>query len=120
MHSMSQKLGEAIEKNRQVVRANAYQEQLDKLKSLSLKDDFWNNSSEAQSILKNINLLEGQVSDWDNVQATEEDLDILLELASEDKDESFTRDIEKALRLFRRTLEQYELHQLKLPACFFQ
>jgi len=88
------------------------QEQLDELKKLSLKDDFWNNSSEAQSILKNINLLEGQVSDWDTVLAHEEDLDILLELASEEGDESFAADIDKALRLFRRTLENYELHQL--------
>lgn len=88
------------------------QEQLAKLKSLSLKDDFWNNASQAQTILKNINLLEGQVADWDNVLALEEDLDILLELATEEGDDSLDKEVEQALRTFRRTLEDYELRQL--------
>lgn len=88
------------------------QEELDQLKELSLKDDFWNDTASAQSTLKQINLLEGQISDWDDVTAHEEDLDILLELADEENDDSLEPDIRKALRSFQRTLDSYELRQL--------
>ncbi len=86
--------------------------ELDKLKKLSIKDDFWNDSTQAQTTLKSINLLEGQITDWENVLAHEEDLDILLELALEDQDESLTPDLEKSLRKFRKVLGNYELRQL--------
>lgn len=86
--------------------------ELDELKALSIKDDFWSDSTQAQTTLKNINLLEGQVSDWGNVLACEEDVDILLELATEDNDESLTPDLKKSLHTFKRTLDNYELQQL--------
>ncbi len=42
----------------------------------------------------------------------EEDLDILLELALEDQDESLETELQKSLRQFRLTLDDYELRQL--------
>jgi len=88
------------------------QTELDELKQLSLKDDFWNDQASAQTTLKSINMLESQVSDWDNVQLREEDMDILLELALEDADESLEGELKKSLRIFRNTLDDYELKQL--------
>jgi len=86
--------------------------ELASLKELSVKDDFWNNQATAQATLKKINLLESQISDWDQVLTSEEDLDILLELALEDEDETLAPDLKKSLRNFRNTLEDYELRQL--------
>lgn len=86
--------------------------ELEELKALSIKDDFWNNSSSAQVTLKSINVLEGQISDWKTVLTREEDLDILLELALEDQDESLTPDLQRSLRKFSKTLGDYELRQL--------
>ncbi len=86
--------------------------ELDELKAHSLKDDFWSDTSYAQTTLKSINLLEGQISDWENVLSCEEDVDILLELASDDNDESLTPDLKKSLRTFSKTLDNYELQQL--------
>lgn len=77
-----------------------------------MKDDFWNDTASAQSTLKQINLLEGQVNDWENVINHEEELDILLELAAEENDTSLEPDIKKALRSFQKTLDDYELRQL--------
>lgn len=42
----------------------------------------------------------------------EEDLEILLELALEDEDESLSPDLKKSLHNFKKTLENYELQQL--------
>ena len=88
------------------------QSELGELKELSVKDDFWNDQATAQETLKKINLLESQVSDWENVLTHEEDLDILVELALEDQDESLTPELTKSLRKFRKTLDDYELRQL--------
>jgi len=85
---------------------------LEELKSESLKDDFWGDQAQAQGILKGINLLESKVADWENVLNHEEDMDILLELALEDGDESLSSDLKKSLRKFKKTLENYELLQL--------
>lgn len=86
--------------------------ELAELKELSVKDDFWNDQATAQETLKKINLLDSQVSDWENVLSHEEDLDILVEIALEDQDESLTPDLTKSLRKFRKTLDDYELQQL--------
>ncbi|NQV30591.1 MAG: peptide chain release factor 2 [Candidatus Marinimicrobia bacterium] len=86
--------------------------ELNELRNLSLKDDFWNHQAQAQETLKKISLLESQISDWQNVLTHEEDLDILLELALEDQDETLDPELQKSLRHFRITLEDYELRQL--------
>ena len=88
------------------------QSELGELKELSVKDDFWNDQATAQETLKKINLLESQISDWENVLTHEEDLDILVEIALEDQDESLTPDLSRSLRKFRKTLDDYELRQL--------
>ena len=77
-----------------------------------MKDDFWNHQTHAQETLKKISLLESQISDWQNVLTHEEDLDILVELALEDQDESLESELQKSLNKFRLTLEDYELRQL--------
>jgi peptide chain release factor 2 len=57
-------------------------------------------------------MLEGQITDWENVVNHEEEIDLLLELAAEEDDDSFSSDSTKALKSFQKTLDKYELHQL--------
>ncbi len=87
-------------------------EKLTHLKSKTIESDFWNDTATAQSILKEINIQEAQVASWKSVIDAEENVEILLQLAQEENDETLEKDIKQAVNEFAKVLDDYELKQL--------
>ena len=60
--------------------------------------DFWNDTGRAEKTLGELKTLKNRFEPWKNLRAGVEDLQTLLELAAEEKDESQTPEIESTLK----------------------
>jgi peptide chain release factor 2 len=70
---------------------------------------FWENAEAAQSLMKEKTSLQSAISSWESLSKASEDLDVLLELASEEGGEELTLDIDTAIKKLARDIDSAEL-----------
>ena len=91
------------------------QSKLDKiaeLEKITREPDFWNDNEKAQSVLKEINVLNSWTEAWDKGQKEHEELILLLELASEEEDEDTFKEVASGLGTLKETLTDLEFRRM--------
>lgn len=73
---------------------------------------FWNDNKKAQSIIGQINRLKSDIIPWKDLKEKATELSELLELASEEKEESFLTEIQTGNEELKKSLEELELKSL--------
>jgi peptide chain release factor 2 len=73
---------------------------------------FWDDQEAAQKVISEVNALKGSVERMEEFQATYEDLEVMLELAQEEKDESLFQDCDKGVEDLKERLGAFELELL--------
>ncbi len=87
---------------------------LEKLKTITLEKNFWENRSKAQKILKKISSIENQLNSWKQLDDSYEELSIFISIVEEEPE--LDREIENSLGKFRSLIKKMEfLNLLNLP-----
>jgi peptide chain release factor 2 len=71
--------------------------------------EFWENAEAAQSLMKEKTSLQSAISSWESLSKASEDLDVMLELASEEGGEELTLDIDAAMKKLAHDIDSAEL-----------
>ncbi len=79
------------------------------LEHLSAASDFWHDKQRAQQVMQEMSAQRGWVDGWKKVDAQCQDLQMLLEIAEEEKDEPTLQSIRTELDELDRSLAQLEL-----------
>lgn len=74
--------------------------------------DFWDDNAAAQKVIGELNALRKQVETLEGLQATYDDLEVMVELAQEEDDESLLPEIAEGLAKLKEKLTQFELELL--------
>jgi peptide chain release factor 2 len=82
------------------------------LEQKSADPDFWNHQEQAESVLSELKRLKDKYESWETLKNNLDDLEELLSLALEEKDESLEKEIEKGLGQSEKRFE--ELNTLEL------
>ncbi len=88
------------------------QQQIKSLQEEAVKPDFWNDSQRAQQISQQIALLQREVKTWIDLRDQLEDIEVMVELAMEEDDEDFEREIEIEFHKFVKQFEDLELEMM--------
>ena len=88
------------------------EKRLDEIKAVSEKEGFWNDHQLAQKLLKEKKSLENKTKEYDLLKEELSDLEILIQLAMEEDDESLSEEIQKAYDTFTKTAEILRLKVL--------
>ena len=81
-----------------IFEAASYTARISALELAIGREGFWNDSSSAEKTLADLKALKSRYDPWKALKTEWEDLDALLELAGEAKDESHAREIEAGLK----------------------
>ena len=71
--------------------------------------EFWENAEAAQSLMKEKTSLQSAISSWESLSKASEELDVMLELASEEGGEELTLDIDAAMKKLAHDIDSAEL-----------
>lgn len=74
--------------------------------------DFWNDNDKAQKIIGEMNAIKSVVTEIETMQAEYEEVELMLELAVEENDESLVPDIHKGIKTLVAKFEAFELQLL--------
>ncbi|WP_145862553.1 peptide chain release factor 2 [Paenibacillus naphthalenovorans] len=74
--------------------------------------DFWDDNERAQKLIAEANGVKSVVDQFQALASEYEDLEVLVELMQEEKDESMAGDIEKGIAALVKKLEDFELQLL--------
>ena len=88
------------------------EKRLDEIKAVSEKEGFWDDHQLAQKLLKEKKSLENKTKEYDLLKQELSDLEILIQLAMEEDDESLSEEIQKAYDTFTKTAEILRLKVL--------
>lgn len=83
-------------------------EEIDALQTEASKPDFWNNSQHAQKVTQRLANLQEEIGQYGKLHAQLEDIQILLELAIEENDESVSGEISGNLEGIMEQIEHVE------------
>jgi peptide chain release factor 2 len=79
------------------------------LDALSQKEDFWNDAETARDVLKKKTRLTSVFDNWKKIKQSLEDVALLYELASEEKDDESLVEVEKDLERLKSDVRSEEL-----------
>ncbi|WP_337104020.1 peptide chain release factor 2 [Paenibacillus sp. YIM B09110] len=74
--------------------------------------DFWDDNDRAQGIISELNAVKSVVEEYDRMNADQEDLQMMLELAEEESDESLEADLVSGVKTLNIKLSDFELQLL--------
>ena len=74
--------------------------------------DFWNHLEHAQKVNRRVKITEDKIQDWEGLVARADDLDVMIELADSEDDDSFLPDIESGLASLAEDAEELQLTTL--------
>lgn len=74
--------------------------------------DFWDDNDRAQGIISELNAVKSVVEEYDRMNADQEDLQMMLELAEEESDESLKADLVSGVKALNSKLSDFELQLL--------
>lgn len=75
----------------------------------SLKDGFWDNQETAQKLLKDKKALEDKLEEFEALGNTLEEIEVMIELATEEEDESLATEIAQLRDNFEKELERIKI-----------
>ena len=84
-------------------------EDLEQLEKQSTDPDFWNDSQVAQRVTQQISRLQDEIEGYNKIGGLLEDLQVLIELAIEEGEESLAEEIEGNLQQVTDQINQLEL-----------
>ncbi|MGC2424392.1 MAG: peptide chain release factor 2 [Nitrospirota bacterium] len=87
----------------------AREKRVQEINGLMEAQEFWENAEAAQSLMKEKTGLQSAISSWESLSKASEDLDVLLELASEEGGEELTLDIDAAIKKLAHDIDSAEL-----------
>ena len=79
---------------------------------MASEPDFWNDAERSQKILQEAGALKNKLADYEHVIQSYEDVCTLLEMATEEEDESMAEELEQEIRDFKDSYEKYRLRAL--------
>ncbi|UFJ40026.1 peptide chain release factor 2 [Brevibacillus humidisoli] len=88
------------------------QERVGELEERMLAPDFWDDNDAAQKTISELNALKSLVDTMHSLDTSYEDLQVMLELAVEEEDESLIPDLYDSVQSLKREVEQFELQLL--------
>ncbi|MFD2615568.1 peptide chain release factor 2 [Paenibacillus gansuensis] len=71
--------------------------------------DFWDDNEAAQKVIAEMNAIKSVVDDYTALRSEFEDIEVMIELAQEENDESMAADLENSIRAMLRKVEDFEL-----------
>lgn len=74
--------------------------------------DFWDDNDRAQGVISELNAVKSVVEQYDRMNADQEDLQMMLELAEEENDESLIADLISGVQSLNSKLSEFELQLL--------
>ncbi len=69
--------------------------------------DFWDDNDKAQSVISELNAVKSVVEQYDRLNSEQEDLQMMLELAEEESDESLEADVVSGVEELVRKVERF-------------
>ncbi len=85
---------------------------LRELEKESYEEEFWQDISKAQKIMQEIKSLKGQIKEYEDLMATIEDLEVLIDLVLEEEDLETYREIEEGLKDLSERADEFKLNTL--------
>lgn len=86
--------------------------QLRKMEEESHREDFWNDHEAAQKLLKEKKSLDNKVDEFRGLERDLEDVEVMIELATEAEDESLVPEIQASYDSFKKNLEALRIKTL--------
>lgn len=86
--------------------------QLKKMEEESHREDFWNDHEAAQKLLKEKKSLDNKVDEFRGLERDLEDVEVMIELATEAEDESLVPEIQASYDSFKKNLEALRIKTL--------
>ena len=86
--------------------------QIEELEQKAAQPGFWDNAEESQKILKQTGSLKGTVEGYEKLCAQYDDLEVMIELANDDNDESAIPEIDKEMDELEKGIETARLETL--------
>ena len=86
--------------------------QIEELEQKAAQPGFWDNAEESQKILKQTGALKGTVEGYEKLCARYDDLEVMIELANDDNDESAIPEIDKEMEELEKGIETARLETL--------
>ncbi|RCW44803.1 peptide chain release factor 2 [Paenibacillus prosopidis] len=74
--------------------------------------DFWDDNEKAQSVISELNAVKSVVEQYERLNSEQEELQMLLELAEEENDESLQADVVSGVQELLRKVSEFELQLL--------
>ncbi len=87
-------------------------EQVKKLEEKTYEPDFWENVQEAQKIMQEITYIKDKIGEYEETSAELEDVDILLQLAEEEEDQSFEKELRESTEDVEQKIEDLKIKTL--------
>nr|WP_239559201.1 peptide chain release factor 2 [Sporohalobacter salinus] len=84
----------------------------DKLRREMSKPGFWDDSSHAQQVSKEVSALKDKMKKFDKLEERLEEIEVLIELAQEEADDSLTDEIKDKLKELEEDIEKLQLKVL--------
>ncbi len=73
---------------------------------------FWDDQSEAQKVINEVNGIKGFVTSFEEISSELEDLEVTFEMAKEENDEELFEELAEALAILRKRINDFELQML--------
>ena len=86
--------------------------QIEELEQKAAQPGFWDNAEESQKILKQTGALKGTVEGYEKLCARYDDLEVMIELANDDNDESAIPEIDREMEELEKGIETARLETL--------
>ena len=86
--------------------------QLKKMEEESHREDFWNDHEAAQKLLKEKKSLDNKVDEFRGLERDLEDVEVMIELATEAEDENLVPEIQASYDCFKKNLEALRIKTL--------
>jgi len=77
-----------------------------------LEPGFWDDQDSAQKVISESNALKSTVGDFNELNDTQENLEMTLELLKEEADEELQEDLAAELKVFKKKMEDFDLQML--------
>lgn len=85
---------------------------MEELEELMKDPTFWNNTGEARKVTREKAHLEKEIKRWESVEATLDDLEVMIELSGEEGGETLYKDIQSIIKELDRSLDNLEVETL--------
>ena len=73
---------------------------------------FWEDSEKSAALMKEMKAIKAEISEYDALKGLFEDVETLLEMASEEDDEELAQEAEDEFKKFKETFDEYKISKL--------